>query len=144
MLVSWDVKRDHSNEISIEHIYPQNPASGSKWENTFSSYDEEKQNTLRGSIGNLLLLSVAKNASLQNDEYSDKVNGRKNDTGEDIYKGYKRGSHSETDVAAKYPDWNAQTILKRGVEIIRFMECRWDIKFSNEDDIKELLCLKFV
>ncbi len=144
MLVSWEVKRDHSNEISIEHIYPQNPPDGSKWENTFSSYNEEQQNVLKGSIGNLLLLSVAKNASLQNDEYFDKVNGRKNDANEDIYKGYKRGSHSETDVATKYPDWNAQTILKRGLEIMRFMESRWDIKFSDENDIKELLCLSFV
>ena len=144
MLVSWEVRRSSSKDISIEHIYPQTPDENSVWAKTFSKFDDDQKTVLRGSLGNLMLLSVSKNASLQNDEFSDKVNGRKNEEGEDIYKGYKRGSHSETDVATNYPVWDADAILKRGLEIMHFMEKRWDIKFRDDDAIKEVLGLSFV
>lgn len=144
MLVSWEVKRDKSNDISIEHIYPQNPNEKSSWIEVFAGYNDEKRSILRGSLGNLLLLSVAKNAQLQNDEYQDKVNGRKNENGEEIYKGYCRGSHSETDVAKNYTTWDANAILKRGLEIMRFIGKRWDIHFSDENSMIEILGLDFV
>lgn len=55
--------------ISIEHIYPRNPAKGSEWEEMFPE-GEEYTNTL----GNLALLSGAKNRYAQNFTFAKKVN----------------------------------------------------------------------
>jgi uncharacterized protein with ParB-like and HNH nuclease domain len=58
-----------SGTISIEHILPQNPKKDSQWNKDFS--EQDKNNYLH-KIGNLMLLSGRKNASLGNKDYVDK------------------------------------------------------------------------
>ena len=55
--------------ISIEHVFPRNPAEGSEWERMFPE-GEKYTNTL----GNLTLLSGAKNRYAQNFTFTKKVN----------------------------------------------------------------------
>lgn len=55
--------------INIEHIYPQNPDAGSEWEKMFKN-GGKYLNTL----GNLTLLSGAKNRYAQNFTFSEKIN----------------------------------------------------------------------
>ncbi|WP_081235107.1 DUF262 domain-containing protein [Clavibacter tessellarius] len=54
---------------SIEHVLPQNPASTSQWKADFT--DEEIAELVH-SVGNLVLLSKAKNSSAQNKDFIDK------------------------------------------------------------------------
>jgi hypothetical protein len=40
--------------------------------------------------------------------------------------------------------WLPETILERGVNLLRFMEDRWNLKFEDEESIAELLFLDFM
>lgn len=135
--IDWDLFiKTPRDKVSIEHIYPQT-ADNEYWTNNFKGYSDEEKSLLLGSLGNLLPLSMSKNSSMQNDSFPDKKYG----IGES-YIGYRDGSHSEIEVA-KYEEWNAESILDRGIMLLDFMERRWDIKFENEDSKKEILFLDF-
>lgn len=95
----------------------------------------------RGSIGNLLLLSMAKNIALQNAPFDEKKNPRYNDSGEKIRNGYSDGSHSEIEVST-HDKWDSGKIKERGLTLLAFMEKRWDIKFKNQHDKLALLFLE--
>jgi hypothetical protein len=57
------------NARSIEHVFPQNPSSGSLWQKDlrFSEIDN-----FVNSLGNLVLLSKGKNSSASNYDFEDK------------------------------------------------------------------------
>lgn len=85
-------------------------------------------------MGNLLLLRGAKNSHLSNNSFAFK----KKHEGEDgNILGYINGSHSEIEVS-QYRNWNAKSIYKRGIKILKFVERRWDIKLSTIEK-KQLL-----
>src|SRR5690606_6931486 len=64
--VAWnDLLRGSRDKISIEHIYPQTETAN--WEAVFTNVKKEHRKFFGGSLGNLLLLSMAINASFQND-----------------------------------------------------------------------------
>lgn len=52
-------------------------------------------------------------------------------------------SHSEIEVA-NYEIWDKKTILDRGLNLLKFMEKRWDLEFENEQCMKEFLFLDFM
>jgi hypothetical protein len=54
---------------SVEHVLPQKPKSGSQWFKDFTTLEREE---LVHSVGNLVLLSKAKNSSAQNKDFADK------------------------------------------------------------------------
>jgi len=129
-------KRDH---VSIEHILPQNPVDDC-WEKEFGKYykNEEQLNSLTHSLGNLLALSQPKNSSLQNYCYKDKRSDKYN------LRGYFNGSFSEIRVAERYSDWTPTAIKERGLELLGFMEERWDIILGDETNKIRLLNLEFL
>lgn len=136
--IDWNLfVKSEKDKVSIEHIYPQTPTND-YWKEAFDGYTEEQKNYLTGTIGNLLPLSQSKNSSMQNDSFPDKKTpqGKK-------HKGYQDGSHSEIEVSF-YTDWNAETILERGLKLVEFMERRWNIKFDSEESKKEFLFLEFM
>lgn len=57
------------SKISIEHVLPQRPAPNSQWNKDFTS---EKHAEWINKLGNLVLISRAKNSSLSNLDYIDK------------------------------------------------------------------------
>ncbi|MDJ1501846.1 DUF262 domain-containing HNH endonuclease family protein [Xanthocytophaga agilis] len=69
------LKKDHSSQfqdfkyLTIEHILPQNPDSGSQWRTDFT---QEQIEHWVHKMGNLILLSRSKNSSLGNREFQDK------------------------------------------------------------------------
>jgi uncharacterized protein with ParB-like and HNH nuclease domain len=137
--VDWElfVKND-KDKISIEHIFPQTPTN--YWKNTFADVPENLWHLYGGALGNLLLLSSSINSSLQNDSYTDKLTPKTNDKGETTRKGYADGSHSEIEVALKYPTvWNKSSIDERGLTLLKFMENRWSISFKDDESRKKLL-----
>lgn len=121
--VDWDVFEDnHKNKVSIEHIYPQTDTEA-YWQDRFTGDDHR---LLRHSLGNLLLLSKSKNSEAQNDGYDKKK----------VL--YQHGSHSEIDIAVNYSEWTPAAIVKRGKELLHFMEVHWSISFTDAQKQKLL------
>lgn len=142
-LTDWsNFVKNEKDKISIEHIFPQTPTRW-YWKNQFRDYKTAEKKCLAGSLGNLLALAQSVNSALQNDEFDKKKNGTDKRT-----RGYYNGSYSEMEVA-KYVDWNPDTILKRGLHLLDFMENRWGFKFSDDVETEhkmrlELLGIEFV
>ena len=133
--------KGEKDRVSIEHIYPQTPDS-TNWSANYEKHNG-KQLYLQHSLGNLLPLSQSINSSLQNDSFENKKKPKFNDKNEKIRQGYLDGSHSEIEVAT-YDEWTPETILERGMNLLAFMEKRWEFKFINEDAKKQLLFLSFI
>lgn len=134
--------KSEKDKISVEHIYPQT-ATNSYWVERFNDYTEEEKTILTGSLGNLLPLSSMINSSLQNDSFPDKKTAKLNAQGQKARRGYSDGSHSEIEVSA-YAEWTANAILERGLNLLSFMERRWDMKFPDEESKVDLLFLGFL
>ncbi|MGF6447790.1 GmrSD restriction endonuclease domain-containing protein [Paraburkholderia youngii] len=134
--VNWDdLLKSENDRISIEHIYPQTP--GPDWEAAFVDLSKKDKARYAGSLGNLLLLSMSINASLQNDAFAIKKRPRYDASGVKIRNGYSDGSHSEIKVAEN-DDWGPEQIRQRGECLLRFMEKRWDFVLRDEDREKLL------
>jgi uncharacterized protein with ParB-like and HNH nuclease domain len=141
--IDWKLfVKGEKDRISIEHIYPQTP-DNKCWKETFKGYKKAEINIFQGTLGNLLPLSQSINSSLQNDCFVDKKNPKYNERKEKIRQGYSDGSHSEIEVST-YDEWNPDNILERGLNLIEFMEKRWNIKFENDYAKTELLFLEFM
>ena len=141
--IDWKLfVKNEKDKVSIEHIFPQTPENKC-WKSAFKGIKKDEIKYLNGSIGNLLPLSRSINSSLQNDCFEDKKNPKYNERKEKIRQGYYDGSHSEIEVS-KYEDWTPNSILERGLNILSFMEERWDIKFENDEAKKALLFLSFM
>jgi len=139
--VDWrDLLKTPKDKISIEHIYPQTETS--EWANVFEGVEAETRRNYNATLGNLLLLSVAINSSLQNDSFPEKKQAKYNSSGQKIRSGYSDGSHSEIEVSQK-TGWGPQQIYERGVRLLSSMEERWDFKYGNDEERKELLFLDY-
>lgn len=134
--VSWeDLLKSRGDRISIEHIYPQTPTSD--WEAAFKDVSDEARPRYAGSLGNLLLLSMSINSSLQNRAFEDKKWPKFDSANNKVRNGYSDGSHSEIEVAGK-KEWGPQEIRGRGLDLLRFMERRWKFSLSDADREKLL------
>lgn len=141
--VSWnDLLKTPKDKISIEHIYPQTPPRS--WLNLFRGVriGAEDRQKYTATIGNLLLLSMSINSSLQNDPFEEKKQVKFNATGQKIRNGYSDGSHSEIEVSQQ-STWGPKQIYERGIKLLSFMEKRWDFKFKSDEEKEELLFVKF-
>ncbi|HPV45485.1 MAG TPA: DUF262 domain-containing HNH endonuclease family protein [Methylotenera sp.] len=130
------------DKISIEHIYPQTDTS-KYWKSRFGKYTDQKKNYLKGSLGNLLPLSSSINSSLQNDDFTDKKDTKKDAKGAVLRNGYSNGSYSELEVAGN-KDWTPKEIMERGLKLLEFMEKRWEINLGNRANKLALLHLSFL
>lgn len=164
-----DWKRFSENYGSIEHIFPQSVTLSKddflkpyikkgkeevglkvyekirkNWAN-FDEYSIEEKIRCCGSLGNLLALSIPKNASLQNDSFKEKVDQSIKGP-EYNHKGYRYGSYSEQ-LVANYNDWTPETILDRGIDMLDFL---WEKLHPEElnplskSDKTEILGLEFL
>ena len=105
-------------EESVEHIYPQT-ATDVSWVNAFGQGPNTR---LLHSLGNLLLLSLSKNISLQNRPYTEKAHGANG------YRNpYRKGSCSEFVVADTWQDWTPQSVHERTKQLLGFIVERWDV-----------------
>lgn len=117
--VSW---QDITYE-TIEHIYPRT-ATDDYWT---SRFDDESSAFYLNSLGNLLLLSRAKNSKLGNADFETKK--KRTDSS-----GYFNGSYSEIEVA-QYPEWTKETIIERGKKMLAFMQQRWNFTIEKPDSL---------
>ena len=137
--VSWEsLLKTGKDKISIEHIYPQTESE--EWSAAFEGLVDDERKNYSGSLGNLLLLSASINSSLQNDGFSDKKKPKYDEKGKKLRNGYSDGSHSEIEVSTS-KKWGPNHIQKRGMQLLDFMEERWDIQFAGTKNKKRLLFL---
>lgn len=134
--ITWDKFINQDDMVTIEHILPQ--TLNKEWKQEFGKYTKTQLNILTNSLGNLLALSQPKNSSLQNDAYPKKRADKESK------KGYFNGSYSENRLANLYDTWTAENIKKRGLELLGFMEKRWDIRLGNEETKMTILCMDFL
>lgn len=132
---SWELfAKSEKDKVSIEHILPQTPSKW-YWRNQFRQFiqNETEMAALTGSLGNLLPLAQSINSSLQNDSFDEKKTPTNKNKGR---RGYSSGSNSEIEVA-KEDAWDGQRIYNRSLNLLSFMEKRWN--FSLTQDQKEKL-----
>jgi uncharacterized protein with ParB-like and HNH nuclease domain len=123
--------------VTIEHIYPRQ-AKDKYWTDRFAGFTAKQRGLLRESLGNLLPLSRRKNAALQNYNFDRKVEG----DGENLV-GFRYGSYAENLVSAAV-EWTPDCILKRGLEMLGFMEKRWNINLGTREEKLKLLGIDFL
>ncbi len=104
------------------------------------SLPKENRSAYGGSVGNLLLLSMAINSALQNDSFLDKKHAKFDSLERKVRNGYEDGSHSEIEVS-RNATWGPSEIKERGLKLLRFMEERWQFKFENDAEREKLLFL---
>lgn len=139
--VLWEECINKTLEESVEHIYPQNPEN-EEWLNTFTEYESADQETLKNSLGNLLILSRSSNASASRRTFAEKCM-RINSQGQRV--GYANGSYSEIQVSQDYADgWNANAILTRGLKLLGYLEKTWEIDLGDDKSKTEILGLTFL
>ncbi|MBN8726123.1 MAG: DUF262 domain-containing protein [Xanthomonadales bacterium] len=135
--VDWmDLFKTPKDSISIEHIYPQSETGA--WKPAFKGVREREREAYCNSLGNMLLLSSSINSSLQNDAFAEKKKPKCNRDGTKLRNGYADGSHSEIEVS-HCDDWGPEEIRERGIRLLKFMEKRWDIRFTDDQAREELL-----
>lgn len=138
-LLDWEdyIKEDYDTDHkTIEHIYPQR-AVDPYWRQKFDKYTVSERNILRNSLGNLLPISHRKNSSLSNKGFDAKKGSADNKIG------YRYGCLSEIQVSLE-DCWDAKQILRRGLELLSFMEKRWRFSLGTPLEKMELLGLGFV
>lgn len=134
--LTWErLKATKTQNVTIEHIFPQKP-DDPYWLTRFEHLSSEESRYLMHSLGNLLPLSRAKNSSLQKDSFPKKVNN-----GSGV--GYYNGSVSENEVAQEL-DWSPKQIVNRGLDLLKFMESRWKISLGDDEFKKQLLHVGFI
>ncbi len=138
--VTWMDFNKRKKEDTIEHIYPQTPKDDC-WKSQFADYSEDRCKKLLHSLGNLVLLARFKNSELQNKCFDFKkkyINKKGNKVG------FFNGSFSEIQVS-DCKNWTPHEIFERGIKMLKFMSCRWNINFEDLGiSKKNLLQLDFI
>ncbi|PDS67621.1 hypothetical protein CO653_04930 [Rhizobium anhuiense] len=122
---------------TIEHIYPQ-VARTAYWTERFVGLTPKQRDYLRNSLGNLVPLSQAKNASLSNRSFPEKVEGKR-----DAVIGFRFGCYAENEVSME-PEWTPTAIKARGMKLLNFMEKRWSLNLGSDSEKVEMLNLDFL
>lgn len=136
--IFWaEFNESKSDFVTVEHIYPAQ-ARNTYWTSRFRDTPQARRASLRNSLGNLLPLSRPKNSSLSNNPFPDKIEGVKSS-----FIGYRYGCYAENEVA-KELEWTPDHILNRGLQMLAFMEQRWNIKLGSEDEKVIFLGLDFL
>ena len=121
--VRWDDWSTIRLGETVEHIYPQT-ADDPYWVKRFGSLESQAERGLRHALGNLLLLSRSKNASLQNAAFCKKAF-----QGDECYR---NGSFSEIAVANGWEEWTPKSIYERTDQLLGFIGERWNVPHWNE------------
>lgn len=106
------------NVISVEHVLPQKPASGSEWLNLYP--DEKERMEVVNKLGNLVLLSRRKNSKVSNYDFNTKKN--KYFTGKDGVSPF-----AITTEVLREKKWNMETIQRRQVKLLNMLKDLWKL-----------------
>ena len=133
--LNWsDLVKSKTDHVTVEHIYPQT-AKSAEWPE-FSDLAKKQRGVLLNSLGNLLPLSRSRNSRFSNRPFGVK----KQDS--DGVQGYYNGSYSEVQVAQR-DEWTPETIKDRGLEMVKFLEERWNISLGSQEEKLQFLNIQF-
>lgn len=118
------------SENTIEHIYPRDPEEKYGWIKDFEKYTDQQRHCFKNTLGNLLPLSKSVNSSLKNHSFAEKKER------------YQQGCKSEYEVSLEQ-NWTPESIVKRSLNLLDFMQKHWQFKFSSDDDKYKFLNLEF-
>ena len=108
------------------------------WVDTFKSFTQKQKHALRNSLGNFVAVSAIKNSRLANLPFPDKKDGKGN------HVGYRYGTYAEIELT-EFDNWGADEILKRGLNLVNFLQNRWGYKIGNtKHDKVQFLGLSFL
>lgn len=127
---------NESDYETVEHIYPQRGRTKC-WIEAFSNFSPKERKSLKNTLGNLLPLSRKKNSTLQNKCFLEKINNDDNTVG------YRYGCYAENEIT-KFDKWTSIEILIRGLNLVEFLEKRWDLKIGTEQEKMKFLGLEFL
>ena len=104
------------SKITVEHVLPQNPGANSEWMKWFPSQQERDQYVHR--LGNLVLLSSAKNSQAQNYDF---------DVKKQKYFTTKTGvsPFALTTQVLREQEWTPEVIARRQKELINVLKNLW-------------------
>ncbi|SDG59719.1 Protein of unknown function DUF262 [Pedobacter terrae] len=111
---------------SVQYIYPPNP-SNACWKMQFKRFNKQERKNIQGSLGNFML------------SYSRSIN-------QDLCFDEKRTFYSEfanSKALFEIDEWNETTILARGLDMLNFMEKRWNIIIGTDEYKQKLLFMEF-
>lgn len=97
------------NEISIEHILPQNPPKDSQWRKNFSDAERDEWTD---KLGNLSLVTKHKNSSLSNLDYEEKKSRYFDRGGIERFPNLIR-------VLTKYDSWTPVDLKQNHADVVR-------------------------
>lgn len=108
--------------VTVEHVLPQNPQAGSKWFVDFPNEEERLRWTHR--LGNLVLLTRAKNSQASNWEFDRK---------KQEYFSAKAGvaSYKLTSMVLSKRKWDRQTLHERHREMLGKLNEKWNLNFDE-------------
>lgn len=127
---------DENSTSGIEHIFPVR-SRNEYWLTRFSKFSDREKRLLKHSIGNLVIIPDEKNQKLANKSFDEKKKSGNSKAG------FLYGTFSEIEIA-QFDEWNAESILQRGMIIAYFMEKRWGIRIGNKKDKIAFLGLSFL
>jgi hypothetical protein len=144
-----DEQREKTN---IEHILPEfifnnydkSDRWNSYWRKHYEGYSGAPDNLKRlvHNLGNLVALQHGINSSMQDHGIDDTEMNGKICEGK-IHK-LNKGSLPELEIIRDFLPFTAESIKKRGLKLLAFMEERWDIRLGNEEEKIKLLGLEFL
>ena len=112
------------SEIScVQHVYPNQPTLAC-WRTAFKKYSIQERKLLSGSLGNFVLIDHSIDEELC---FNDKQAAF--------------GNFANSASLEGVETWDKEAILKRGLEMLSFMEKRWNIKLGGETEKEKLLFL---
>jgi hypothetical protein len=136
--LDWsDFNEKREDFITIEHVFPQN-ARARYWTDRFSGLTPQQRRQLIHSLGNLAPLSKAKNSSLSNKPFPEKVSGER-----DAVVGFRFGCYVENEISLE-SEWTKEVILERGLKLLNFLEKRWSVQLGDTDEKITMLGLDFM
>jgi hypothetical protein len=122
--IDWDeFTKSKEDYVTIEHIYPRK-ANKPCWKKDFGGFATKQKHQLLHSLGNLVPLAHRKNVSLSNDCFAEKKKPKRGRAG------YYNGSYSEIEIAQENK-WTPKCALKRGMDLLEFLEKRWEVTLGN-------------
>jgi hypothetical protein len=114
----------HPGVITVEHVMPQNPSEGSEWRSIFNTDEERDAWTHR--LGNLVLLSRAKNAQASNLDFDRKKKEYFSSKG---HKG--PAVFNLTTMVIHEKQWDKYTIERRQLEMLTNFSNEWDLNIAD-------------
>ena len=116
MLADEGVHHVHS-VISIEHVLPQNPRSGSKWRKNFT---EDERTDWTNRLANLVLLSHRKNSRAQNYDFDEK---------KEVY--FKKGGMPTFPLTLQVlneNEWTPEVLKRRQRRLLNILKKEWRLE----------------